>query len=103
MAEIIRLCSRAELPADGCVKEMNAAGRPLCIANIGGDISAIDNVCPHHGGPLGEGSVENGEVICPWHAWAFDPKTGAVNGDANERIAVFPIRIEGEEVFTEIE
>jgi len=49
----------------------------LCIANINGVIRALDNECPHRGGPLAEGLIEDGKLICPWHAWSFDPATGA--------------------------
>ena len=38
--------------------------------------SAMENVCLHRGGPLGQGMIEGGKVVCPWHGWAWDPKTG---------------------------
>ncbi len=83
------------MPRAGEAKEFSAGGRALCIANVNGVIRALDNECPHRGGPLSEGMIENGKIVCPWHAWTFDPATGAaIEGD--ERDAVFPVSVEGE-------
>ncbi len=45
-----------------------------------GQYGALDNRCPHQGGPLGEGSIENGLLRCPWHGWDYDPITGKAPG-----------------------
>ena len=45
-----------------------------------GKYGALDNKCPHQGGPLGEGSIENGLLRCPWHGWDYDPLTGKAPG-----------------------
>ena len=77
MSELVKICVRGELPRPGEAKEFIAGARTLCIANIDGVIRALDNECPHRGGPLAEGMIEHGKLICPWHAWSFDPATGA--------------------------
>ena len=97
----MKICDRKDLPRSGDVKELSAGGRPLCIANVDGVIRALDNECPHHGGPLGEGMIENGRVVCPWHAWSFDLVTGISEG-GDERVTVFPVSTKGDEVFVEI-
>jgi nitrite reductase (NADH) small subunit len=102
MSEFVRILSRTELPADGEAREVGCEGRMLCIANVGGEISAMDNVCPHRGGPLGEGIVENGKVVCPWHAWAFDVKTGAAEHSPGDKVDVYPVRIEGDDVLVKL-
>jgi nitrite reductase (NADH) small subunit len=102
MSELIQICTRAELPPDGHAKEIEAAGKIFCVANIGGDISVVDNECPHHGGPLGEGMIEAGKIVCPWHAWEFDLKTGASTEDSDTKVAVYPVRIDGESVLVEL-
>lgn len=94
---------KADLPLPGKVKEFYAAGRFLCVANLEGVIHAMDNVCPHWGGPLGQGVIENGRIICPWHGWQFDPKTGETPRKANARICVHKVILEGEDVFVEFE
>jgi nitrite reductase (NADH) small subunit len=101
MSELVRICAKGDLPKSGEAREFNAGARTLCIANVDGVIRALDNECPHHGGPLAEGMIEQGKVVCPWHAWAFDPATGATDS-SQERVAVYPVTIEGEEVFVNI-
>ena len=87
MADLVRICSERELPAEGEVCEM--AGGRLCVARVGGEIAVLDNDCPHSGGPLGQGMVENGRVVCPYHGWAFDVKTGAALHAPGEKVRVF--------------
>jgi nitrite reductase (NADH) small subunit len=98
MPDFKRMCSRAELPSVGEAKEFEVDGRPICVANVGGSLCAMDNVCVHRGGPLGQGSVERGKVVCPWHGWEFDPKTGAAAHNPQHRVAVYEIRVAGDEV-----
>jgi nitrite reductase (NADH) small subunit len=98
MSELVKICVRGQLPRPGEAKELSAGDRTLCIANINGVIHALDNECPHRGGPLAEGMIEDGKLICPWHAWSFDPATGATQ-NSQEKVAVYPVTIEGEEVF----
>jgi pyruvate oxidase len=53
-----------------------AAGRALCITRTADGYGALDNRCPHQGGPLGDGQIENGYVICPWHGYEYNPCSG---------------------------
>ena len=62
--------------AEGQVMEADVGGRTVALSRVNGVICAIDGLCPHQGGPLGKGSIEDGHVICPWHSWEFDPCTG---------------------------
>jgi len=71
-----------ELP-DGRVKPVTCHHRTLCMTHHEGRYGALDNRCPHQGGPLGEGSIENGLLRCPWHGWDYDPITGKAPGLAN--------------------
>jgi thiamine pyrophosphate-dependent acetolactate synthase large subunit-like protein/nitrite reductase/ring-hydroxylating ferredoxin subunit len=68
-----------ELP-DGRVKPVTCHHRTLCMTHHEGRYGALDNRCPHQGGPLGEGSIENGLLRCPWHGWDYDPITGKAPG-----------------------
>jgi pyruvate oxidase len=58
---------------EGRVMTVTAAHRDFCLSHWQGKLSALDNKCPHQGGPLGEGSIENGLLRCPWHGWDFNP------------------------------
>lgn len=103
MAEWVRLCGLAEAPSVGQVMEADAAGRAVCLANVEGELRAVDNVCPHRFGPLGQGWLEGESVVCPWHSWTFHMKTGVGEFPANTSVAVFPLRIEGEDVMVDVE
>jgi nitrite reductase (NADH) small subunit len=72
--------------------EVNGVG--VCLANLRGELSALDNRCPHRGGPLGQGWIEGEAVVCPWHSWAFNLKTGQAEYPEKERVAVFPVKVE---------
>ena len=76
MPEFVRILSKAELPTEGEAREVECGEYQLCIARLNGEVTVMNNLCPHNGGPLGEGIIENGKIVCPWHAWAFDLKTG---------------------------
>lgn len=94
MAGFVRICSQAELPAAGTVGEFAAEGRALCVANVGGTIAVLDGECPHEGGPLGEGTIEGGCVVCPWHSYAWDLRTGATQQDPELRVKVYEAKVE---------
>jgi nitrite reductase (NADH) small subunit len=57
-------------PGSGVVSD--CAGVVVALFNVGGEFHAIQNKCPHRGGPLGEGELNGQVVTCPWHAWSFD-------------------------------
>ncbi len=103
LAKWVRLCGVAEAPAPGEVAEAEAEGISVCIANIGGELSAIDNWCPHRRGPLGQGWIERDCVVCPWHGWSFHAKTGVAVSPEGERVEAFPLRVEGADVLIDIE
>ncbi len=103
MAKWVRLCGVSEAPGQGEVGEAEVEGIAICIANIGGELSALDNICPHRQGPLGQGWLEGDSVVCPWHSWMFHVKTGAAEYPEGERVDVIPLRIEGDDVLVELE
>lgn len=68
-----------------------------------GEVFALDETCPHRGGPLHDGFLDRGVVLCPWHQWQFDLKTGCSPVNPLSRVRVYPVRVEGTEVFLEID
>ncbi len=102
MSEFVRICGKADLPPAGEAREIALGEKTLCVANNDGSISVMDNVCPHRGGPLGQGMLEGGKVICPWHAWAFDLKTGAAEHVPETKVPVYEVRVEGEDVLAKL-
>lgn len=96
--EPAKLCSVAELPPEGGVREFSVGKQSFCVARINGQVAVLDNECPHHGGPLGEGDVEDGKVVCPWHAYAFDAHTGLCDHQPKLSVRVYEAKIEGNDV-----
>lgn len=103
MPQWVKLCDVAEAPAEGHVLEAEAGGVEICLARLNGELAALDNWCPHRRGPLGQGWIEGNAVVCPWHSWAFHLKTGAAEYPENEKVDVFPLRIEGNDLLINIE
>jgi thiamine pyrophosphate-dependent acetolactate synthase large subunit-like protein/nitrite reductase/ring-hydroxylating ferredoxin subunit len=85
-----RVLDKDEL-GDGRVKTVTAGHRSLALSNFEGKLCALDNKCPHQGGPLGEGSIENGWLRCPWHGWDFHPCTGRSPGAHEDGIETFQV------------
>jgi len=102
MANFVKIAAKSDLPASGEAKEFACGDKMICIANVDGTLSAMDNVCLHRGGPLGQGVVDGGKVICPWHGWEYDPKTGEASHNPTAKVAVYPIKVEGDDVIVEI-
>jgi len=98
MTEFVRVCAQSELPQRGLVLEVSLEGRALCVANVHGAICVLDGTCPHEGGPLGEGTLENGRVVCPWHGYAFDVHTGESEDDPDVKAQVLEAKVENGEL-----
>ena len=78
--------------------------REIAIFNLGERFLALDNRCPHEGGPLCDGIVAGTAVVCPLHAWKVDLLTGAVGRPVSERacVATYATRVEGGVVLVEV-
>ena len=97
-----KLAPQSDLPATNTVKEFPCGSKEICVANVNGTYSALDDTCLHMGGPLGQGTIENGKVVCPWHGWAYDPATGATAHKPNLRVAIYPLKVENGDVLIDI-
>jgi nitrite reductase/ring-hydroxylating ferredoxin subunit len=99
MTQFVKVGSRAEFEDLEGGKVVEADGQRIAVFNIGGSYYAIENTCPHRGGPLAEGMVTGEEVICPWHGSRFNVKTGSVvTPPARQRVKSFPVRVTGNDV-----
>ena len=102
MAKWIRVASVEDCPPGQCL-ELVAEQRILAIFNVDGQLFALDGICPHQGGPLGKGHLSGCVVTCPWHGWQFDVRTGQHQINPNLRHACFPVKVEGADVFVDLE
>jgi len=93
-------CAKDVLPGTAC--ETVAGDRMVALFNVDGEIFALDGVCPHQGGPLGQGQLSGCVVTCPWHGWQFDVRNGEHQINANLKHATFPVKIEEDDVLVEL-
>jgi nitrite reductase/ring-hydroxylating ferredoxin subunit len=86
----------------GALREIVQDGELYAVCNVNGEIRAMAGVCPHQGGPLGEGGLEGSLITCPWHGWQFDSSTGicALNNDL--RIPTYPVRVEDNAILVDL-
>lgn len=91
----------ADLPV-GEGRVVDADGTTLALFNVDGGIYALDNACAHRGGPLGEGDLDGAVIVCPWHAWRWDVKTGANANNPALKMQCFPVSVDGDRVFVEL-
>lgn len=70
---------------------VQAGHKSVCLSRTKKGYGAINNRCPHQGGPLGDGMIENGYVVCPWHAWEYDPITGNPPGGYDDAVETYPV------------
>ena len=106
--EWCRVAARDDVGA-GRVKTVTAGTTSLALTNVDGEFTAMDNRCPHQGGPLGEGSIEVGTdgqcwLRCPWHGWDFDPKTGrSPGGHEDSGQQLYPVEARDDGIYVGIE
>ena len=98
----VRVGSLAKLPP-GTIYEFEVAGRPVAVCNSGGIVHALDGICPHAGGPLGHGALHDHTVVCPYHAWEFDCRTGENDFDPSLKVATFAVRLEGDDILVDVD
>ena len=102
MTERLRIASRDEVPP-GSGKVVVAGGRVLALFNVEGEFYAVDNSCPHRGGPLGEGHLQGKVVTCPWHGWQFDLTCGVSPLNPRHTIRCIRLETEGNDLFACLE
>jgi nitrite reductase (NADH) small subunit/3-phenylpropionate/trans-cinnamate dioxygenase ferredoxin subunit len=91
-ATLVKIGSVGEVPA-GSGTVVKAGSKLLALFNVDGSYYAIDNGCPHRGGPLGEGDLDGRAVTCPWHAWSWDVTTGANVNNPAVKVACYPVTV----------
>ena len=95
------LDSKAELE-EGRVMTVAAGHKDVCLTHYKGEYTAVQSKCPHQGGPLGEGSIENGQLRCPWHGWDFCPHGGS-SDDFGDGLETYALKIEDDKVYVGLE
>ena len=86
----------------GAIREVQVDGKSVALANVEGKFFAVNNVCLHRGGPLGEGELDRQVVTCPWHGWQFDVQSGKTPLGSKIKQAVFEVKVEGQDVLVAV-
>ena len=80
------------------VMTVTVNNKQFALSHFEGKICALDNHCPHQGGPFGEGSIENGILRCPWHGWDYHPCTGKAPG-FDDGVESYPVEEREEGIY----
>ena len=96
----IKVAKLSALPP-GSVTEVLVDGHPYAVCNVEGVVRALNGVCIHRGGPLGQGQIQEGRVVCPFHLWEFDCSTGEYDCDPSKRVDTYAVKVEGDDILIE--
>lgn len=97
MPEFVKVCRKDEIEA-GKALRVEIGDHYISVWNVEGEYYAISDCCPHQGAPLSEGHLEGDTVICCWHAWMFNVKTGQNDMFPDLAVPKFAVRVEGEDI-----
>lgn len=90
------------LPSDqvpeGEVVEVSIAGQSVALCRVDGQVYALEGICPHAGGALGDGELDGHELLCPLHGWPFDVRTGACGFDPEIVVDPVPVHEDGDTI-----
>lgn len=95
-----RAVSQAEIPS-GAIREVRVGEKTVAVAHVEDRFYAIDNVCLHRGGPLGQGELKGSVVTCPWHGWQYEVSTGQVTFNPDMCVKTYPVELRGEEIWVD--
>jgi nitrite reductase (NADH) small subunit len=102
MAEFVKVIAAADL-APGACTELAVGGKAVALFNVDGAFHAIGNRCVHRGGPLGQGMLDGPLVMCPWHAWMYDVRTGISNVNPEIRVPCYDVKVEDGAVLVKVD
>jgi nitrite reductase (NADH) small subunit len=102
MPEWIPVAHITDCP-DGESREVLAGNRVVALFCVDGNYHALDGICPHQGGPLGQGKLSGCVVTCPWHGWQYDVRSGQHQSISSLVHHRFPVKVEGEQIYVDVE
>ena len=97
----VQAAKTSDIPA-GKIREVQVGDKPVALANVAGKFCAINGMCLHQAGPLGEGELDGQIVTCPWHGWQFDVTTGEVVPHGGMAVDCYPVEVRGDDVFIDV-
>ena len=97
----VKVANCSTLPPNSVI-EVLVDDSPYAVCNLAGEICALSGICIHRGGPLGQGQIHEGHIVCPYHLWEFDCRTGEYDYDPSQRVPIFEVRVEGDDIFLQV-
>ena len=97
----LRTAKKDEIPP-GTIREFDIDGKNIALANVDGKLFAINNICLHRGGPLGEGELEGQVVVCPWHGWKYDVTTGKLTTNPTVGVQCYAVEVRGDDIYVDL-
>jgi 3-phenylpropionate/trans-cinnamate dioxygenase ferredoxin component len=94
---LVTVASADEIPPGG-LKHVEVDGEEIALANVNGELYAVQGQCLHLQGPLADGRLEHAVLTCPWHGWQYDVRTGLNEFDHAIRLRTYEVRVEDGEV-----
>ena len=97
MSRLVTIAKTTDLAPGACLA-IESDGFGVALFNVDGVIYALENTCPHAGGPLGEGTLHGEIVECPWHGWRFNVRTGERPENPDFKVPCYEVAVEGNDI-----
>jgi nitrite reductase/ring-hydroxylating ferredoxin subunit len=97
----VKVARTADLPPDS-LEEVTVGDNCYALCNTGGEVYAVSGLCIHRGGPLGQGALHGTQIVCPWHAWEFDCRTGVYDYNPALKLPTYAVKIDGEDILIDV-
>ncbi len=97
---LVKIKALSELPP-GSLAQVQINGSAYALCHYEDALRCFDGLCPHAGGPLGEGNLDGGQIVCPWHGWAFDCRSGVNDFDPEIQLKSYPVVVEDGSIFVD--
>jgi nitrite reductase (NADH) small subunit len=101
VTEFIDVGSSSDIAA-GRMASYRVNGRRVVVYHTASGFHASDDRCPHRGGPLAEGDLMGEEIVCPWHLWGFDVRSGVCPGNPEVRVTTHEVRVENDRLLVRV-
>jgi len=88
--------------APGTARQVVVQGAVIALSNVGGQLYAMDGVCVHRGGPLGEGDLQGKVLECPLHGWTYDVTSGQSLVNPAAKLRMYPVAVRDGEIFLDL-
>lgn len=98
---LMKVSRVSELPP-GAVNQIETGGTTYAVCNVDGTVHCLGGICPHAGGPLGEGTLNGNNLVCPWHEYEFDCRTGVNDVDEDMQVQTYAVVVQDGDILIDL-